>query len=180
MFTPDADLSRIFGLDIDWLVATGFAWINLAFIILLLSWLLYKPVNNFLAARRERIANQIEATKKNLHDSEESKLLYLDRLAKIEAERAQILSDARKIAASKEVDVIEKANREADEIRMRAHRDITLKWQEARDNMRVQIIEVSSEMAGRLVGEYIDTAAATKERLLNQAIMDLGDVNWNG
>jgi len=40
MFTPDADLSRVFGLDADWLVATGFAWINLIFIIIFLAFML--------------------------------------------------------------------------------------------------------------------------------------------
>jgi len=176
LLTPNSDLSRIIGFDMDFLVNLGFAWINLAFIIFILSWLLYQPVLNFLLSRRNRIENDVESAKQSLKDAEEQKALLMDRLAKIEIERSSILDEARKTAITNRYEIIEEANHEAGEILARAKREIDMEWDKANDVIKTRIIETSSLMAEQFIAEYIDAAA--KEKMLNQAIVDLGDVKW--
>ena len=176
LLTGIPEHSRILGFDMEFLVNLGFAWINLAFIIFILSWLLYQPVLDFLLARQSRIENDRESAKENLRDAEEAKALYMARLAQIDSERVQILDEARKTATANRYEIIEEANNEAGEILARAKREINMEWAKANDVIKTQIIEVSSLMTGRLIGEYIDAGA--KEEILNQAIADLGDVKW--
>lgn len=155
---------------------TLFLWANAAIIIGLLSWLLYKPVLKFLEARRERIASEIEEAQKNLTYSLEQKKLYEGKLAGIETERSDILSLARRQALEREQEIIEDANREAGLILERARIELEREREKAKDEIRTQIVEVGTLMAERFVGEYLDPA--TKDRLLEKAIADLGDAQW--
>ena len=176
LLTGQPELSRIIGIDADFIVNLGFAWLNLAFIIFILSWLLYQPVLDFLLARQTRIENDRDSARENLREAEEAKALYMARLAQIDSERAQILDDARKTANINRSEILDEANGEASEILARARREINMEWNKANDEIKTQIIEVSSLMASRFIGEYIDGEAS--DRLYNQAIADLGDVKW--
>jgi len=178
LMQADPDLSRVLEFDSEFLVGIGFAWINLAFIIFILSWLLYQPVLDFLMSRKNRIENDIDSARKNLQESEEAKALYVSRLANIESERSQILDAARRDANANRDEIIAQAKGDANDERARATREIEQQWVSANDTIKTQIIEVSSMMAGRFIESYIEPAE--KEKLLNQAIADLGDAAWKG
>lgn len=141
-----------------------------------LSWLLYKPVLKFLKNRSERIANQIQSAKEGLEQSEVLKAEYEEKLKNIGKERDEILEAARKQAKAREASIIEAAKAEADAILKRAAADLELEQQKVKDEMKVQLVEISSLMASRFVAKNMDKA--TEDALLNQVITDLGDVKW--
>jgi len=176
MLQPDPEISRILGFDLDFLVGMLFIWLNLAVIIFLLSWLLYKPVLNFLLARKERIQNDLDTATENLRSSEEAKVLYNQKLENIGVERDEILTTARKNAQMREAEIISDANKEALLILERAKLEIEREKEKVKGEVKAHIIEVGSLMAERFVGNYLD--AGTKDKLLDQAITDLGDVEW--
>jgi F-type H+-transporting ATPase subunit b len=140
----DPDLSGLLSFDPDFLVTIGFAWINLAFIIFILSWLLYQPVLNFLQERKSRIENDIESAKSSLQEAEEAKALYMTRLANIDTERVQILDEARKNASANRDEIIADAKKSATNEKERAAREIEMEWAKANDTIKTQIIEVFS------------------------------------
>ena len=177
-FNPNDNYSGILGFDTAFIMGILFQWVNVAFIIFILSWLLYKPVRDYLYNRRERISKEIETAARNLQISQETKANYDAKLANVGLEREEILDAARKTANDRSSEIIAGANSEAGLILERARREIAQEREKARDEIREQIIQVSAMMAEQLLGSQINADEATKDRLLNQAIAELGDVSW--
>jgi F-type H+-transporting ATPase subunit b len=169
---------RILDFDIFTVIDASVILINVAFIIFILSWLLYKPVLNFLNTRKERIENELKKAADDMQNAAENRTLYEGKLKNIAVERDDILEAARKLAGQKESEIIEEAGREATLIMDRAKLEIEREKEKAKEEMRVQIIQISSLMAERLLGGGMD--AAVKDRLLNEAITELGDAVWKG
>jgi len=167
-------------LSFDWAFVMNLllVLINLGIIIFLLSWLLYKPVLGFLAQRKERIRSELAQAAENLRVSEEKKTQYDTKLAAIKTEREDILDAARRVAGEREAEIIVNANAEAGLIMERARREIDQEREKAKDEMRSQIIQVSAMMAERLMGSGMDVS--TRDKLLNEAITELGDAEWRG
>jgi F-type H+-transporting ATPase subunit b len=151
---------------------------NLIVIIAILTWLLYKPMSKFLNDRKERIKNEIDTAAAKMKDAEEKHSFYEGKLVKINVERDEILEEARKLAGAKEAEIVQNANQEASLIMDRAKLEIEREKEKAKDEMRSQIIQVSALMAERLLGQGMDEAA--RDRILNEAIVELGDAVWKG
>ncbi|MCL2573259.1 MAG: F0F1 ATP synthase subunit B [Defluviitaleaceae bacterium] len=177
-FTPIDDYSGVLGFDWGFLNSLWFVWLNMAFIIFVLSWLLYKPILQFLEKRRERIKNEIESAAENFKKSEESKATYETKLKGISGERDEILDTAKKTASAREAEIIAAAKSEASLIMERARREIEQEREKAKDEIHREIVQVSALMAERLIGSQLTTDDATRDRLLNQAIAELGAVEW--
>lgn len=138
--------------------------------------ILYRPVLEFLRKRSEGIANDLQNAQDNMNDAKALKADYQDKLKNIEAEKKEILEKAYKDARNKEAEIITAAKEEADSIKERALLDIEREKAKAEDEMKTQIIEISSLMANRFVAENIDME--TQNKLLNEVIEDLGDAKW--
>ncbi|MDR2168370.1 MAG: F0F1 ATP synthase subunit B [Clostridiales bacterium] len=164
--------------DLQTLIDMGILWLNAAFIIFILHRLLNKPIKNFLNNRRERIAGELARAAADMKEAEEKRGLYEGKLSHINEERDGILEDARKLANQKEAEIIQGANDEARLIMDRAKLEIEREKEKAKDEMKSQIIQVSALMAERLMGQGMDEAA--KDRILNEAIVELGDAVWKG
>lgn len=151
---------------------------NVLVIVAILTWLLYKPVGKFLADRTQRIASEIAKAAENLQTATEKQSLYEGKLVAISGEREEILEAARKLASQREAEIVQEANSEARSIISRAQLEIEREKEKARDEMRTQIIQISTLMAEKLLGGGMDEDA--KSRILNQAIAELGDATWEG
>jgi len=176
--TATADEGRMLGFDLSFLNEIWIVWLNMAIIIFILSWLLYKPIKNFLHNRRERIRAEIEDTAENLRASEEARVQYNSRLAEIHTEREEILDHARKQAGERGAEIIASANSEAGLIIDRARREIDQEREKAKDEMRSQIIQVSAMMAEQIMGGIGQMDEAKRNEILDRAITELGDVQW--
>ena len=172
------EYGRILGFDLSFLNELWFVWINMAFIIFVLSWLLYKPIVQFLEARRERIKSEIESAAENFKKSEEARATYDAKLSGIKQERDDILDIAKRTAQSREAEIIAAAKDEANLILERAKRDMEQEREKAKDEIHRQIVQVSAIMAERLMGGQLTADDATRNRLLDQAIVELGEAEW--
>lgn len=165
-------------LDANVLIEMLILWVNVIFIVVLLSWLLYKPVLKFLTDRRERIQEEIAKAAADMQDAEEKRKHYQGKLEAIVMEKEEILSVARKLANEKEAEIIQNANGEAHSILQRARVEIEREREKAKDEMRIQIIQVSTLMAERLMGKGMDED--DRNKILDEAISELGDAVWKG
>ncbi len=150
--------------------------INVAIIAGALSYFLYEPVKKFMHERQERIKKQINDAENIEKEAIQLKSEYEEKLSKINVERTEILEDARKRATKMEAEIIAEAKEEAMKIKKRAMLDIEREEERARDDMRTQIIELSTSMASRYVEVNIDDE--TQNKLLDEVISDLGEVKW--
>ncbi len=169
-------MDRMLGFDQQFLIALGWQLINTGVIIGVLAYFLYEPVKKFLKERQERIEKQINDAENIEKQAIELKNEYEQKLSKINVERTEILEDARKRATQMEAEIIAEAKAEARKVKERAMLDIEREEEKARDDMRTQIIELSTSMASRYVETNIDVE--TQNKLLDEVISDLGEIKW--
>lgn len=159
---------------------TFYAWImqliNTGVLVALLSYILYEPVVKFLNNRTSRIQESITNAEEMLENAQKMKALYEEKLKGIDAERVQILEVANKRAKDMENDIITSAKQEASTIKTRALSDIELEKEKAFNEMKSQIIDISSIIAQKYVSQNINKDMQNK--LLDEVISDLGDATW--
>lgn len=170
------DTSYIITLNEQLLYGVGFQLISTLVLCLILTLLLYKPVLNALNKRKERIENQIAEAENKFSQADSIKFEYELKLADIEKEKASILNDARNRAKENEAQIIAQAKQEAEAIKNRAILDIQREEEKAREQVRMQIIEVSSLLASKFISKNIDSSE--QDKLIDEAIKDLGEVKW--
>lgn len=166
----------ILSLDANMLKDLAFQLLNTCILCAVLSYLLYKPVKNMLAARRDRIEGQINSAESRLDEANKMKAMYEEKLKAIDKEKEMILGEARNRAVLREQEIIAEAKAEAETLKNRAMVDIQREQEKAKDEIKKQIIEVSSIMAGKFIAEAIDQKK--QEKLVDEVISDLGDVKW--
>lgn len=71
---------------------------------------------------------------------------------------------------------MKKLKKEAESIKNRAMLDIQREQEKIKEDVRLQIIEVSSLVASKFIKENINEAEQNK--LVDQVIADLGEVKW--
>ena len=169
-------VDRIMGMDMQMFFSIIIMLGNVLLLVGILSWLLYKPVLNFLDKRKARIEADIKSAKDELRKSKEQKVLYQNKVAEIEREKADIIAQATKRAKDVEEGIISAAKEEAERIKTSALREIEASKERAAREMRTQIIDISAMLAGKYVEESINQD--TQVRLLDKAIEDLGDATW--
>jgi len=150
--------------------------INTAILAFVLSKILYKPVKKFLHARRERISQSLTDAKEALDNAYTTKASYEEKFEGIESERKEILAATRTRASEIEGQIISEAKAEAAAIKERATREMAMERKKAEEELRKQIIEISTIIAERYVAEKMDER--TGNRLLNNALDELGDSAW--
>lgn len=160
------------------LIQVAIQLINTIILCFMLSKILYKPVLNFLNARKDRIANQIEKAEADMAKAKELKREYEYRLKNIDKERTEILKEARSTALKNSRLIIADAKAEAAAVKNRADLEIERAEEKAKDDIKREIVLVSSLMTERFV-----SAKMTKDeqdRLVDETISELEEMEWIG
>jgi F-type H+-transporting ATPase subunit b len=168
----------ILSFDIVFIQEVIFNWIAVGVMAFILYMLMYKPVTKFMQNRKERISLQLTEAGNKFDEASKMKAEYEEKLLNVQKEKAEILESARKEGDDSRTRIVEAARDEADKIRERALLDIERFTARAQDEMKSQLIEISSLMASRIVRVSMNEDEA--DRLVEAAITDLGDVKWSG
>lgn len=170
------DGGYVITLDSQFVFSIVVQLINTCIMCFILAKLLYNPVLNFLNARKERIASQIEEANKMLDEAKTLKMQYELKLEDIETERSDILETARASAIKSSQQIISKAKEEADTIKNRAMLDIEREQAKVQDEVKKQIIKVSTAMSEKFIAAKI--SELEQEKLVEETIRDLEGVKW--
>ena len=150
------------------LIKSAIQWLNIILLTALLVYLLYKPVKNYMRGRAERIANDIESARKNNEKSREDKAHYERLIAKIEDEREEILNQAHRIAVERSDQILLAAREEAKHLLAKAEDEIRMERENETEEIKRQIIELSTLMASRFVEMSMDRK--TQEYYLDEVL----------
>ena len=169
-------MERLFGLDFQ-LIADALLMIIAVFILfLLMSYLLFNPARKLLNDRREKIRGDLENAAKDKEDAAALKAEYDSRLANVNKEADEILSDARRRGLANENQIIAQAKEEASRIIERARVEAELEKQKMADEVKKEIVSVASLMAGKLVAASIDPAV--QAQLIDETLKEMGEGTW--
>lgn len=163
-------------LDQQTLIQIAIQLVNTCILCFALSKLLYKPVTKFLNARKEKVANQIDTAQNRLNEAEALKAEYEEKLKNIEVEKNTILEKARVQAKANGQQIVAEAKAEAENIHTRAMTDIKREEEKAKDEIKKQIIEVSSLVSGKFIAAKMTEEEQNK--LVDDTISDLEGVKW--
>lgn len=144
----------IFGLDPQLLVDSAITILAMFFVFLLLSYLLFNPARNLMEKRQEGIREQMETAAREKQDAIQFKAEYDEKIKNVQKETDEILSEARKKALKKESVMLEEAREEAAQIVARANREVELEKSKVKDEMKQEIINVATAMAGKIVASW--------------------------
>lgn len=166
----------IFGLDPQLLVDSAITILAMFFVFLLLSYLLFNPARNLTEKRQEGIREQMETAAREKQDAIQFKAEYDEKIKNVQKETDEILSEARKKALKKESVMLEEAREEAAQIVARANREVELEKSKVKDEMKQEIINVATAMAGKIVASSLDESK--QSQLLADTLEEMGDETW--
>ena len=166
----------IFGLDPQLLVDSAITILAMFFVFLLLSYLLCNPARNLMEKRQEGIREQMETAAREKQDAIQFKAEYDEKIKNVQKETDEILSEARKKALKKESVMLEEAREEAAQIVARANREVELEKSKVKDEMKQEIINVATAMAGKIVASSLDESK--QSQLLADTLEEMGDETW--
>lgn len=169
-------MERLLGLDAQLIHDAILLMINIFFLFVLLSYLLFEPVRNFLNKRRDKIQNDLDTAANNKQDALALKAEYEAKLKDINKEAEEIMSDARKKAKGQEAEIIAEARAEAQRIIARAQNEIVLEKKKALDDMKKEVVSIASLMAAKALSESISTEA--QNALIDETLKEMGESTW--
>ena len=161
----------MFSLDMQTFLDMIPNWLNFAVLAAFMTYLLYKPVLKVLHNRANRVESDILTAAKDKKTAEELKTQYEQKVRDIELERSAILDEARKTANDKRNSILEEAKAEAQDLKNRANRDIASERERVKDEVHQAIVDISADMAAKLVAVTIDKNA--HDKLFNEAMAEL-------
>lgn len=170
------EMTRLFNLDMQLLADSVLTAISVFVLFLLMSYLLFNPARELLKKRQEKIQGDLIAASKDKEDANALKNEYEDKMKNVKAESDEILSSARKKATANEAQIIAEAKEEAARIIKQARVEAELEKQKAYDEMKKEMVNIASLMAGKVVAQSIDTTV--QDALVEETLREVGDKTW--
>ena len=176
LFSSDKTMERLFDLDVQLLHDAILTAVALFILFLVMSYLLFNPVRDMLKKRQEKIQNDIASADKDKQDAAQLKEEYDAKLKQADAEVDGILSEARRKAVANEAQIVAEAKEEAARIIKQARTEAELEKQRAADEMKQEMIQIASLMAGKVVSASIDTTV--QNQLVEETLNEIGGEVW--
>ena len=168
--------TRLFGLDAQLLFDAAILLVTMLVLYIILSYLLFNPVRQVLEKRKERIDNEKKQAEDDKAAASQLKEEYEAKLKDINKEAETILSEAKRKAAKNESKIIDEAKAEADRIIEHAKTEVLLEKKKAADDIKKQMIEVATLMAGKVAAASIDEKK--QAALIDEALKEIGEETW--
>lgn len=170
------ETGRIFGLDAQLLFDILIQGCAVFLLFLFLSYVLINPVRKVLSDRQAKIANDVQSAAKDKEEAAKLKAMYDEKVSKADAEADEILASARKRAVKNEESIVAEAKEEAGRIINRANQEAELEKSRVKDEVKQEIINVATVMAGKFVENSLDSKAQAD--LIDETLKEMGDDTW--
>lgn len=149
-----------------------FSILNLLVIYWFLKKKFFDRITNFMNNRTDSIQNNINSAKTKLQESESMKLQYETQLSNAEMEGRKIVEEFKIKAQKLSDEMTEEAKRQANIIRERSKIDAEREMENARDEIKRQIITLSLLAASKSIGQQLD--AERHHNLIKEFIVKAG------
>ncbi len=169
-------MERLFNLDFQLLHDAIFLAIAVFVLFFLISYLLFDPARKMLQERKEKIATEIATAAEDKESAAALKAEYEEKLKNIDKEAETILSNARQNALMNAARIEDEARSDANRIVRRAEEEAVLEKQRVMDEMKSEIINIASLMAGKVVAANIDTTV--QDSLIDETLKEMGEETW--
>ena len=169
-------MERLFDLDFQLLHDAVITAVAVFVLFLFMSYMLFKPTRELLRKRQERIEADLESARSDKDDAEALKNEYEAKMANAQKDADAVLAEARQKAVKNEEMIISQAKDEAAGIIRQAHNEAELEKRKVADEVKTQIIDVASVLAGKVVAAGIDTKI--QDSLIEETLKEVGESTW--
>lgn len=169
-------MERLFDLDFQLLHDAVITAVAVFVLFLFMSYMLFKPTRELLRKRQERIEADLESARTDKDDAEALKNEYEAKMANAQKDADAVLAEARQKAVKNEEMIISQAKDEAAGIIRQAHNEAELEKRKVADEVKMQIIDVASVLAGKVVAAGIDTNI--QDSLVEETLKEVGESTW--
>lgn len=146
--------------------------INFILLLIIMKYFLFKPVDNIITARQQRISEDIEKANSDKVYAENLKNENEKKLIEIEDKGKKIIEDYKLEAEKIQSGIIRQANKEADQMLDRTREEIERQKEEAAIEIENQIIDLAVELSSKALEKSIDVK--THRQLIEDFIVKLG------
>lgn len=142
-------------LKFDW----NILWtiINLVFFFLLMKMFLFKPIKKVLDKRQELLDEQFKNAEDTNAAADQKMADYEGRIANVEAEAEQIISDAKDSARVEYGKIMDRAEDDAKKLKADAEKQIAIDTENARKAAKEEIASLAMQAAEKVVGASVDS-----------------------
>ena len=176
MFLTTDSLFRIIGFDSQLIFDSIITGVNVFILFFLLSYFLFNPIQNALKKRSEKIKNELENAKSKEEEAIALKNEYEDKLAKTRVEVENIIEEAKRNAKKLSEDIINDAKKEAANIIARGNKEIEQEKAKAIDDLKNQVISISTLLANKIVRGSVDSKQ--EDKLFEETLNEIGASTW--
>lgn len=161
-----AQTSTILG---DFILVTA----SFGILIILIRLFAWKRVTGIFEARASKIANDIDKAEEKLQVASDLVKQREDELMQGRIEGQKIIQDAVERAKLEKKRILEQADVEIQALKHKAELEIEAEKREAQENLRIQVADLSVELAGKIILEDLDQAA--HQKLIDRYLDKLGE-----
>ncbi len=136
---------------------------NFVLLVLVFGFAVKKKVTPFLVERRRQVVESLEEARRLKEEAEAKHKEYTDRLAKLDAELAQIRADMVKAGEAERDRIVAEAEKKASSLRHETEFLIGQRIKELRETLTREAVEAAVETAGKVLAEK--TTADDQKRL---------------
>ncbi len=150
--------------------------INTIVLFLFLRHFLFDKVTNFMQERTAGIQATINDADSKVKEAEALKSEYEEKLAHIKDEELKILKDARIAAEARTQEMIKTAQREIEDLKVKAHDDIERERISTINKLKDDISSLAILAASKVIDTEIDASRHTA--LIDNVIEKVGEEAW--
>ncbi len=148
--------------------------ITFAVLVLLLWKSAWKPIVEALDARAEKIRGDIDSAEIARQEAEKLLAQHKELMANAREESNKIIESGRAEADRLKNEILEKANKDAHEISERTKREIVLAKDSALAELKVEIVNLSTEIAARIINKNLNPS--DQNSLVEDTLNKMGTV----
>jgi F-type H+-transporting ATPase subunit b len=145
-----------------------FMMINFIVLMIFLARFLYRPIQNILEQRKQRISDDLSNAQNSREKWEQMRQEAKVSLEKAQAESFEMVERARNEAEKTREDILNQAHREAEELRSRTQIEIERAKRIARDELREGAVTLALAAATKVIGSKM--SRDINDTLIRQAL----------
>lgn len=144
--------------------------VNFTLLFVLLSAVLYKPVNKMLAQRQARIAEGLEKAQIADQRAAEAEQAYQERIEEARREGQAIIAQATETGEKARQEILVKAREEAEIIKQRGREELELERKQVQADLRNEAVSLAVAMTRKVLSEALGEADQHRivERVIRQ------------
>ena len=150
-------------------------WINFGILLFLLTKLLYRPFMQYLDRRRREVESNLKEADQTRQEAETTLAEYEQKLAGVEQEGREIKFKARNEGQKEREDILAKTRVDATRVMDKARQEIQLQEKKARSRLRRDTVDLSINIAEKLMEKELDREE--QQKFIRQSIDEMKGTN---